>query len=99
MRDMKINTFVYCLQHLAAFKSQNLSRFLSCQISYNPSYTIVTQIVRSKLHTSVHTHKYKKMQCAFCMLKTVQKLSVQHWPVHAFNERHIGEVAEVARQR
>lgn len=42
----------------------------------------------------VHTNKYAKMQCTLRMLRTVQILSVQHWPLDTFNERRIGEAAE-----
>lgn len=66
MREIKINTFLYCLQHLAAFKSQNLPRFLSCQISYNPSYTIMTQIVFTL--TSM-----KKRSVLFALAEVVQR--------------------------
>lgn len=29
-------------------------------------------------------------------LQTVQKLGVERWTLHSLNERHIGDVAEVA---
>ncbi len=46
----------------------------------------------------VYAEKYVKMQCTTCILKTVQKLSVERWTRHTLNKRHIGDVAEVTSQ-